>query len=103
MVIYMVFLVSKIVFYTWLVLHLHKIGLTNIFPASYACSFQAQKHTGFQAFEILRKHVPLVEKPVHCAQPLCDCCPLWVGGDLGATARALSAVQNDVYTTGVMM
>jgi hypothetical protein len=45
----------------------------------------------------------LVEKPVHCAQLLCDCCLLRLGGDLGATARVLSAVQNDVYTTGVMM
>jgi hypothetical protein len=45
----------------------------------------------------------LVEKLVHCAQLLCDCCPLRLGGDSGATARVLSAVQNDVYTTGVMM
>jgi hypothetical protein len=34
---------------------------------------------------------------------LCDKCSLRLGGDLGATARALSAVQNDVYTTGIMM
>jgi hypothetical protein len=26
-----------------------------------------------------------------------------LGGDLGATTRVLSVVQNDVYTTGVMM
>jgi hypothetical protein len=46
---------------------------------------------------------PLVEKSVRCTQLLCDGCPLRLGGDSGATARALSAVQNDVYTTGVMM
>jgi hypothetical protein len=45
----------------------------------------------------------LVEKPVRCAQLLCDCCPLQLGGDSGATARAFLAVQNDVYATGVMM
>jgi hypothetical protein len=42
----------------------------------------------------------LVEKPVCCAQL---CCPLRLGGDLEATARAFLAVQNDMYTTGVMM
>jgi hypothetical protein len=30
-------------------------------------------------------------------------CPLRLGGDSRATARAFSAVQNDMYTTGVMM
>jgi hypothetical protein len=45
----------------------------------------------------------LVEKPVRCAQLLCDCCPLRLGGDSEATMRAFLAVQNDVYTTGVMM
>jgi hypothetical protein len=45
----------------------------------------------------------LVEKPVRCAQLLCDGCPLRLGGDLGATVRVLSTMQNDVYTTGVMM
>jgi hypothetical protein len=45
----------------------------------------------------------LIEKPVCCAQLLCDGCPLRLGGDSGATARALSVVQNDMYTTGVMM
>jgi hypothetical protein len=34
---------------------------------------------------------------------MCDYCPLRLGGDSGATARVLSAVQNDMYTTGVMM
>jgi hypothetical protein len=45
----------------------------------------------------------LIEKPVRCAQLLCDCCPLQLGGDSGATARAFLHVQNDVYMTGVMM
>jgi hypothetical protein len=45
----------------------------------------------------------LVGKPVRCAQFLCDGCPLRLGGDLGATARAFLTMQNDVYTTGVMM
>jgi hypothetical protein len=45
----------------------------------------------------------LVEKPIRCAQLLCDGCPLRLGGDSGATARALLAVQNDVYTTEVML
>jgi hypothetical protein len=30
-------------------------------------------------------------------------CPLRLAGDSGATARAFLAVQNDVYTTGVMI
>jgi hypothetical protein len=30
-------------------------------------------------------------------------CPLRLGGDSGAIARAFLAVQNDVYTTRVMM
>jgi hypothetical protein len=30
-------------------------------------------------------------------------CPLRLGGDSGATVRAFLVVQNDVYTTGVMM
>jgi hypothetical protein len=45
----------------------------------------------------------LVEKLVRCAQLLCDDCPLQLGGDSGTTARALSVVQNEVYTTGVML
>jgi hypothetical protein len=45
----------------------------------------------------------LVEKPIRCAQLLYDYCSLRLGGDSKATARVLSAVQNDVYTTGVMM
>jgi hypothetical protein len=45
----------------------------------------------------------LIEKLVRCAQLLCDGCPLRLGGDSGATARAFLTVQNDVYTTGVMM
>jgi hypothetical protein len=45
----------------------------------------------------------LVEKPVSYAQLLYDGCPLRLGGDSRATARAFSAVQNDVYTSGVMM
>jgi hypothetical protein len=45
----------------------------------------------------------LIEKLVRCAQLLYDGCPLRLGGDSGATARAFLAVQNDVYTTGVMM
>jgi hypothetical protein len=45
----------------------------------------------------------LVEKSIRCAQLLCDCYPLRLGGDLGATARAFLAVQNDVYATGVIM
>jgi hypothetical protein len=48
-------------------------------------------------------HPTLVEKPVRCAQLLCDGYPLRLGGDSGATARVLSVVQNDVYTTGVML
>jgi hypothetical protein len=47
--------------------------------------------------------ITLVEKLVRCAQLLCDNCPLRLGGDSGATARALSALQNDLYMTGVMM
>jgi hypothetical protein len=49
-------------------------------------------------------HLPiLVEKPICCTQLLCDGCPLRLGGDSGAIARALTAVQNDMYTTGIMM
>jgi hypothetical protein len=46
---------------------------------------------------------PLVEKPIRSVQLLCDGCPLRLGGDSRATARVLSAIQNDVYTTGVML
>jgi hypothetical protein len=49
------------------------------------------------------KHGTLVEKPVRCAQLLCDGCHIRLGGDSGATARALSAVQNGMYMTGVML
>jgi hypothetical protein len=51
----------------------------------------------------INKLKTLVEKPIRCAQLLCDDCPLRLGGDSGATARALLAVQNDVYKMGVMM
>jgi hypothetical protein len=47
--------------------------------------------------------VTLVEKPICNTQFLCDGCPLRPDGDSGATARVLLAVQNDVYTTGVML
>jgi hypothetical protein len=49
------------------------------------------------------KEASLVEKLVRCAQLLCDGCPIRLGGDSGATTRALSAVQNDMYMTGVML
>jgi hypothetical protein len=45
----------------------------------------------------------LVEKPIRYAQLLYDGCPLRLGGDSGATARAFLAVQNDVYKMVVMM
>jgi hypothetical protein len=45
----------------------------------------------------------LVEKPVCCAQFLCDGCPVRLGGDSRATTRVFLVVQNDVYTTRVIM
>ena len=49
------------------------------------------------------KTVSLVEKPVRCAQLMCDSYLLRLGGDLEATARSFSTVQNDVHTTRVML